>query len=45
MIVEAAKQDPTMGGMADMLPSILKTLPEIVDTTSKVEIGINLDRQ
>lgn len=45
MIVEAAKQDPTMGGMADMLPDILKTLPEIVDTTSKVEIGINLDRQ
>lgn len=45
MIVEAAKQDPTMGSMADMLPDILKTLPEIVDTTSKVEIGINLDRQ
>lgn len=45
MIVEAAKQDPTMGGMADMLPDILKTIPEIVDTTSKVEIGINLDRQ
>ncbi len=45
MIVEAAKQDPTMGGMADKLPSILNTLPEIVDTTSKVEIGINLDRQ
>lgn len=45
MIVEAAKQDPAMGGMADMLPDILKTLPEIVDTTSKVEIGINLDRQ
>lgn len=45
MIVEAAKQDPAMSDMADLLPSILKTLPEIVDTTSKVEIGINLDRQ
>lgn len=45
MIVEAAEKNPTMAGMASMLPSILKTLPDIVDTTSKVEIGINLDRQ
>ena len=49
MIVEAAEKaaekDPAMAGMASMLPSILKTLPDIVDTTSKVEIGINLDRQ
>lgn len=45
MIVEVAQQDPTMGSMAIMLPSILKTFPDIVDTTSKVELGINLDRQ
>ena len=45
MIVEAAKKDPTMGFMADMLPDILKSVPEIINTTTKVEIGVNLDRQ
>ncbi len=43
-IVEEARKDPNMGGMADMLPTILQSLPEIIDSTTKIEVGINLKR-
>ena len=44
-IVAIASQDPTMGGMASMmLPGMLQALPEIVDQTTTVEIGINLTK-
>ena len=43
-IVAEASKDPEMGSMAVMLPMILDALPEIIDTTSVLEIGINLDR-
>ncbi len=43
-IVEEASKDPNMGIMAMMLPGILNAIPEIIDTTSKVEIGINLTK-
>lgn len=41
-IVEAASKDPSMGSMAGMLPGILKALPEVIDKTSVIEVGINL---
>ncbi len=41
-IVEAASKDPNMGMMAEMLPNILSQLPAVIETTSKVELGINL---
>lgn len=44
-IVAAAEKDPNMGYMASMLPNMLKTLPEIVEQTSKVELGINLNKE
>lgn len=37
-IVEAASKDPNMG----MIPNILSQLPAVIETTSKVELGINL---
>ncbi|MBD5356954.1 MAG: DUF4925 domain-containing protein [Bacteroides sp.] len=43
-IVEEARKDPNMGYMADMLPGILQSLPEVINTTSKIEIGINLKK-
>lgn len=44
-IVEEAAKDPVMGGMAGtILPNALKTLPEVIEKTTKVEIGINLQK-
>lgn len=43
-IVEAASKDPNMGFMAGMLPGILASLPEVIDTTSKIQIGINVNK-
>ena len=43
-IVEEAEKDPAMGSMANTLSGILKAFPEIVNSTSKVEIGINLKK-
>lgn len=43
-IIEEASKDPDMGSMAGMLPQIFASLPEIIDTTSKIEIGINLKK-
>lgn len=44
-IVQAASQDPEMGSMAGMLPPILKSLPDVINTTSKVELGLNLQKR
>lgn len=41
-IVAAAEKDPDMGYMAGMLPQIFEQLPDVINTTSKVELGINL---
>lgn len=41
-IVEAASKDPNMGMMAGLLPGILKSIPAVIETTSKIELGINL---
>lgn len=43
-LTDAAAADPAMGNMAAMLPGILKALPEVINTTSKIEIGINLKK-
>lgn len=43
-IVEEASKDPNMGSMAAMLPAILQQLPEVIDSTTKIEIGINLKK-
>ena len=43
-IVEEASKDPEMGSMAGMLPQIFASLPAIIDTTTKIEIGINLKK-
>lgn len=41
-LVEAMKADPDFGSMASMAEGMLKSLPEIINTTTKVEIGLNL---
>lgn len=41
-IVDAASQDPDMGSMAPMLEGILKSLPAVIEGTTKIEVGINL---
>ncbi|MDE5870761.1 MAG: DUF4925 domain-containing protein, partial [Muribaculaceae bacterium] len=43
-IVEEASKDPDMGSMAGMLPQIFSSLPGIIETTTKIEIGINLKK-
>ena len=44
-IVEAASKDPSMGSMAGMLPGILKSLPKVIDATTRVEIGLNFVKE
>lgn len=44
-IVGAASSDPTMGEMAVMLPGILGSIPDVIDTTSKIELGLNFVKQ
>ncbi len=43
-IIEIAGSNPDMGALAPMLGGILKSMPEIIDTTSKIEIGVNLSK-
>ncbi len=43
-LVEEASKDPNMGYMAGMLPNVLSALPGVIETTSVVEIGINLKK-
>ncbi len=44
-IVEAAASDPDMGYMAEMLPGILASVPGVVETTTKIQLGINCVRE
>ncbi len=41
-IVEIAQKDPIMGSMAESLPGILKSLPGVIDTTTDIQLGLNL---
>jgi len=43
-IIEAAASNPDFGSMAPMLKVILKSVPEIVNGTTRIEIGINLEK-
>lgn len=44
MVIEAMKSDPQFGGMAGMMIPTLKLLPEIINTTTQLEIGLNFTR-
>lgn len=44
-IVEIVKNDPEMGGLAFFFAPILAAAPDVINTTSKIEIGINLHKQ
>lgn len=41
MLVELMKKDPDFGEMAGLAESMLKAFPEIIGSTTKVEIGLN----
>ena len=41
MLVELMKKDPDFSEMADLAESTLKAFPEIIESTTKVEIGLN----
>ena len=43
-IIELASSDPNFGGMAGMLGGALKSLPSVIEGTTKVEMGINLTK-
>ncbi len=40
-ITDKVKENPDMAAMAPMLESLLKQFPEVVNTTTKMEIGLN----
>lgn len=42
LIIEAIASDPTFGSMSDMVVGALQSLPGVIDTTTKLEIGLNL---
>lgn len=42
MLIEAMKADPDFGSMAGMAEGMLKGLPEIINETTRLEIGLNL---
>ena len=41
MLVELMKKDPNFGEMAGLAEPTLKAFPEIIESTTKVEIGLN----
>lgn len=41
MLVELMKKDPDFSEMADLAEPMLKAFPEIIESTTKVEIGLN----
>ncbi len=43
-LVELVKQDESMGFIADMLPSMLTSVADAIDNTTKIEIGLNLSK-
>lgn len=42
MLIEAMKADPDFESMADMAEGMLKGLPEIINETTRLEVGLNL---
>ena len=42
MLIEAMKADPDFGSMLGMAEGMLKGLPEIINETTRLEIGLNL---
>lgn len=42
MLIEAMKADPDFGSMADVAEGMLKGLPEIINETTRLEVGLNL---
>lgn len=40
-LVELMKKDPDFGDMAGLAEPMLKAFPEIIESTTKVEIGLN----
>lgn len=42
VIVEEIAKDPTWGSMSGMVVGALQSLPEVINTTTKLEIGLNL---
>ena len=42
MLVELMKKDPDFGDMAGLAEPMLKAFPEIIESTTKVEIGLNV---
>lgn len=45
MIMKAVEKDESFGQMAPLLGMILASVPDIIDTTEKVELGINLVKE
>ncbi len=43
-LVAMIKEDPSFKDMAGMFEGILKSLPDVIDTTSKIEVGINMTK-
>lgn len=41
----SSTDDETMAGMAEMLPGVLKSLPDVIDSTTKIELGLQLMKQ
>lgn len=41
MLLEEMAKDPTFGSMAPMMGGALRTMPKIIDTTTKIELGIH----
>lgn len=44
MIVAMVSQDPSMGMFAAFLPDMLKSMADVIDNTTQIEIGLNLKK-
>lgn len=44
MVMEAMSSDPVFGSMASMMEPVLRDLPEIIEKTTAIEVGINVVR-
>lgn len=44
MAMEAMSSDPTFGSMASMMEPVLRSLPEIIEKTTVIEVGINVKK-
>ncbi|MDO4181184.1 MAG: DUF4925 domain-containing protein [Bacteroidales bacterium] len=42
LIIEAIASDPSFGSMSGMVVGALQSLPEVINTTTELEIGLNL---